>query len=155
MRSTRPLQPSCLEDAFYFVMGECWKRALRRVTRSPLSLAQYWALYVISSRNAIIMGDLCKEMEKSPSTMSQLVEGLARFGLVVQRRDPRHDRRVVLVRATSAGRRCCAAIRAGQKRLLAEMLGILSAEDRRHLARILDALGSAIVQQPEMRKGKN
>lgn len=145
------ISPSNIEEAFHRLFRMVWERALRGVERSPLNLAQCRALRVVCGCDRVTMSELCRALDKPPSTMTHIVAGLVREGLVTQRRDVRRDQRVVFVRATAGGRRRWATIEAAPRQLLKEMFGSLSAGDRGHLARILQELMPAGTARCEVR----
>jgi DNA-binding MarR family transcriptional regulator len=103
---------------------------LRRVRRvdeeSGLSAARLSALSVLVFGGPTTLGQLARAEQVSAPTMSKLVSGLEREGLVM-REAHEHDGRAVVVRATDAGR-----------------LTLERGRDRRveELVRLLDGLGS-------------
>jgi len=92
------------------------------------------ALSVVVSAGPIGIGDLAAAEGVAASTMTRLVDGLERDGLVGRGPDPA-DRRGVLVRATAKGTRV---LRRGRRRrvgLLASGLRTLSTTDLAAVAR--------------------
>jgi len=86
------------------------------------------ALSVVVYAGPIGIGALAATEGVSAPTMSRLVDGLERDGLVVRTRDP-EDARGVLVRTTARGRRILTEGRARRIRALATGLGQLSSGD--------------------------
>ena len=70
------------------------------------------ALSVVVFGGAVTLGDLARAEQVRPPTISRLVAGLVRSGLVELDRDP-DDRRVQRIRATAKGR---ALLEAGRNR---------------------------------------
>ena len=110
-------------------------RGLRAEDRaSGLSGPRLSALSVIVFAGPLPMSDLAEAEQVRPPTMTRLVAGLARGGLVERVRD-RKDRRVLRVRATAKGRKLLFEGRRRRVARLAETLGTLSASQRDLLAR--------------------
>ncbi len=74
--------------------------------------------------------DLARAEQVKPPTMTRLIDGLVREGLVARRNDPR-DARVVRVVATGRGR---AAFVAARKRRLTALANLLQSCDGEELA---------------------
>ena len=112
---------------------------LRRVRRvddaSGLSAARLSALSVVVFGGPTSMGDLARAEQVSAPTMSKLVRGLERDGLVAREVHER-DGRSVLVRPTASGRR---ALLAGRDRRISEIVQLLDGLSPEDLA----VLGSA------------
>lgn len=89
------------------------------------------------------MTRLAETEQVSPPAITKLVSALEAAGLAARERSP-HDRRVVLVAATDAGRRLLERGRAARVRAVADMLSSLPAGDlttlRRAAALIADLL---------------
>lgn len=68
-----------------------------------LSVSQAFALHELAARGAISQGELGERLRLEKSTVSRMVAGLERRGLVVRERDPR-NRRLYQLRLTDAGR---------------------------------------------------
>jgi hypothetical protein len=71
-----------------------------------------------------------------------MVDGLERVGLV-ERRPDATDRRAKLVAITKAGQNCLGLANATRERLLKQIFGALSEEDRATFLRLLDAMDAA------------
>ncbi|HZU11594.1 MAG TPA: MarR family transcriptional regulator [Chloroflexota bacterium] len=120
---------------------------LRRVSRhdaaSGLSAARLSALSVIVYADRVTMSELAQAEGVRLPTISRLVDGLERDGLVLRQTDP-SDRRVVHLTATESGRHLLEEAR--QRRIgdLAARIECLPAEEQATLAaaaEILDGLG--------------
>jgi DNA-binding MarR family transcriptional regulator len=92
------------------------------------------ALSVIVFGGPITLGVLAAAEQVRPPTITRLVQGLERAGLVRRARDPR-DRRVQRVHATLKGRRVLLATRARRVAVLARALEHLPRDDRARLER--------------------
>ncbi len=110
-------------------------RALRAEDRaSGLSGPRLSALSVIVFAGPLPMSDLAEAEQVRPPTMTRLVAGLARAGLVKRVRD-RRDKRVLRVRATGRGRKLLFEGRRRRVARLAVALASLPAGERTLLAR--------------------
>ena len=92
------------------------------------------ALSVVVFGGPVTVGELASAEQVRAPTITRLVDGLERDGLVVREADAADARRV-WIRATAEGARLLKAGRARRVRELARQLGGLSAEQRRCLAR--------------------
>jgi DNA-binding MarR family transcriptional regulator len=105
-------------------------RSLREVDASTgLSGPRASALSVVVFRGPLPIGALAAVEQVRPPTMTRLVAGMERLGLVERARDP-GDGRVQVIRATAKGR---AVLQAGRRRRvekLAEGLARLPARER-------------------------
>ena len=99
---------------------------LRRVRRvddeTGLSAARLSALSVVVFGGPRTLGGLARAEQVSAPTMSKLVDGLERDGLVVRTRDAR-DGRATLVEATEAGRRM---LEQGRRRRVQELSALFA-----------------------------
>jgi DNA-binding MarR family transcriptional regulator len=108
---------------------------------SGLSAPRLSALSVVVFGGPLSLGDLARAEQVRPPTMTRIVTGLEKDGLVARKAAAR-DRRLTLIEATRKGRRVLAAGRARRVRKLAEALVQL---DRRAIVE-LDR-GTALLQR--------
>jgi DNA-binding MarR family transcriptional regulator len=73
-------------------------------SRFGITGPQLWALRIIFHHGRLSLGDLSKEMYLHPSTISGVINRLAKKGYVLRDRDE-EDRRVVKVWLTAKGKR--------------------------------------------------
>jgi DNA-binding MarR family transcriptional regulator len=92
------------------------------------------ALSVLVFRGPATLSELAAAEQVRPPTMTRLVQGLERDGLVNRRADPA-DRRVSRIEATPRGKALLTAGRARRVRRLARDLARLSPTDRELVAR--------------------
>ena len=112
-----------------------------RAEDDPLGISppRLSALSVVVYAGPISIGELAATEGVRPPTMTRLVDGLERDGLVT--REPRaDDRRTVAVRATRKGVRTLTRGRTRRVKVLAEQLETLTHEDLSALARAADVL---------------
>jgi len=99
------------------------------------------ALSVIVFRGPVTMSALAEAEQVRPPTMTRLVDGLERRGLV-RRVSHAADGRVQLVEATAAGKRLLNTGRARRVARLMRDIAHLSGEDQRVLARAAEIMES-------------
>ena len=85
---------------------------------------------------------LAAEFGLAPHSITDIVDALERQGLAERRPDPT-DRRAKLVAITDAGEACLGVASAARERLMGQVFGVLSQEDRAALLRLLDGLDEA------------
>jgi DNA-binding MarR family transcriptional regulator len=102
------------------------------------------ALSVIVFRGPIAMGALAEAEQVRAPTITRLVDGLERRGLVRRVNDPA-DGRVQLVEATAAGKRLLQKGRARRVARLMEGVAQLAVDDRRVLARAADLMERSLL----------
>jgi DNA-binding MarR family transcriptional regulator len=88
---------------------------------------------------------LAAEFELSPHSITDVVDGLERAGMAERRPDPA-DRRAKLVAITNAGEASLDVANATWERLLTQIFGALSEDDRATLLRLLGSLDEAAKQ---------
>jgi MarR family 2-MHQ and catechol resistance regulon transcriptional repressor len=104
-----------------------------------LTTEQFGVLASIKSRGPLRPTDLARIMERTPNSMSMLIDRMVKAGLVRRTRD-RKDRRVVTVSMTSKGETAVEpAIPVGWE-FIHQILSPLSQDDRRALADMLETV---------------
>jgi len=106
---------------------------------APMSGARLSALSTIASRGPLSLGALAAAERVSAPTMSRLVDGLVRDGLV-SRQVPEDDRRSIRIDATDEGRALLAQARTWQVGGLTERLKRLGESERRALLRGIELI---------------
>ncbi len=115
-------------------------RSLRREDdASGLSAPRLSALSVIVYAGPIKLGDLAKAEQVRAPTMTRLVQGLEKDGLVRRKADA-GDRRVTRIAATARGRRLLMQGRRRRVSALTQRINALSKADQRSLRASLDVL---------------
>src|SRR5688500_5736325 len=110
-------------------------RLLRREDdASGMTAPRMSALSVLVFRGPLSLAELAAAEQVRAPTMSRLVEGLVRDGLVTRETVPT-NRRMVRISATEAGRELLEAGRARRVRALVARLETIAASERRALAR--------------------
>jgi DNA-binding MarR family transcriptional regulator len=110
-----------------------------------LSVARTKVLRRLCEQGPTRQSVLAADFALSPHSITDIVDGLERLGLAERRPDP-VDRRAKLVAITDAGRTALDAANATWERLLTQIFGSLSQEDRETLLRLLGSLDEAAEQ---------
>lgn len=132
-------------------------RDLARVVRSlrsrtgqnsqPLSsLSALWVL--MSAEQAIRLSDLAERENVTVPTMSRIVTGLERDGLIERTADP-DDGRASLLAVTTAGADLVNGSRSRRVQALEKALGGLDAAEREVLGRTLRKVADELAERPE------
>jgi DNA-binding MarR family transcriptional regulator len=129
-----------------------WRASHERTARAlgaiGLTPALFALLNVLGAREGAIQQELSSDMGVDPSAMVTLIDELEAAGLAERRRRP-SDRRAWQVAITAKGRRALQRARRLVVQVEDEVLGGLSASDRRQLLTLLRrALESAPDQLP-------
>src|SRR5580698_5361824 len=104
-----------------------------------LSMARTKVLMRLHEHGPTRQSMLAADFGLAPHSITDIVDALERLGLA-QRRPDATDRRAKLVAITDAGQSCLGVAYATRERLLTEIFGALSQEDRATLIRLLDVL---------------
>ncbi len=128
-----------LADRVHSAAIHLLRRLRKQDDASGLSAARLSALSVVVFGGPLTIGQLANAEQVSAPTMTRLVMGMQRDGLVKRERDA-HDARIVWIRATAKGDRL---LREGRRRrvaALAHELSALSAADAEHLERAAEII---------------
>lgn len=139
-----------IADAIPDVMRQVFGRRVVPQGMLELTVSQLRALKTVALHCDCTMGELAKLLDISLGAATGLVDRLIQHGLVQRDADP-HDRRIVRVRLTDAGRQAHdAAARETRERIRA-VLRSLTAEERAQVAAALALLRKALTaaDQPD------
>jgi DNA-binding MarR family transcriptional regulator len=129
-----PPDPASVADRVHSAAIHLLRRLRKQDEKSGLSAARVSALSVLVFSGPVTIGQLAEAEQVSAPTMTRLVVGMQREGLL--KRDPdAHDRRVVWIRATPRGARILREARRRRVLTLARQLESLDPEELRVLAR--------------------
>jgi DNA-binding MarR family transcriptional regulator len=109
----------------------------------PLDVALGDALDAIVELEPVRMGELAARLRVDASTATRTVARLADAGLV-RRVDAKDDRRAVVVKATTAGRRRQAEMVATAAEALTEILGVFDRDELVALGTLMDRLVASL-----------
>jgi DNA-binding MarR family transcriptional regulator len=129
-------------------LAELLSHSARRLRRgstaqlAPLGLtgAQARVLRMVASAGRPLrMADLAAGLEVVPRSVTTMVDGVERAGLIVRSTDP-DDRRSVLVSLTARGRALLESLELARRAAAEEVFGGLANDERSELAHLLGAL---------------
>jgi len=110
---------------------------------SGLSAPRLSALSVVVFGGPLTLGELARAEQVKPPTMTRIVTGLEREGLVKRKGDP-HDRRLTHIEATSKGQKVLAAGRARRVKKLATAVSRMGKKELAELRRGVQLLRSVV-----------
>jgi len=110
---------------------------------SGLSAPRLSALSVVVFGGPLTLGQLARAEQVRPPTMTRIVTGLEKVGLVKRIGDPR-DHRVTKIQATPKGQRVLAAGRARRVKVLTEAVNALESGELAELARAIQLITEVI-----------
>ena len=108
-----------------------------------ITAAQFAVIECLGHLGLMLMGDLCKKMLVSGGNMTVVVDNLVKDGLV-ERVASEEDRRAIMVRFTSRGKKIFDKSFLTHARYLAEMATVLTEKEQEDLGRLLKKLGSSL-----------
>lgn len=106
-------------------------------TFDQLSPPEAFLLETVVRRQPVTMSEICRASGTQPSTMTGVVDRLVRRGILTRESSP-DDRRVVLVRLTELGARLHAQHVQFFQEFAANLLALLSTDERRLLVDLLE-----------------
>ena len=122
-------------------------------SKSGLTTEQWGVLTAIKARGPLRPSDLSRILERTPNSMSMLIDRMVRAGLVRRTRD-RKDRRVVTVSFTSKGENAIQpAVIAGWE-FIHEVLSVITDNEQRDLANLLETVKCELDSYLEPEKDK-
>ncbi|GAB7070521.1 MarR family transcriptional regulator [Mycobacterium hodleri] len=107
-----------------------------------LTIAQFRTLVILSTRGPVNLATLAGLLDVQPSTTGRMVERLVGAGLIDRRPNPQ-SRRELVVNLTDRGRQAVAAVTDERRRVLADTVAKMPADERRGLVRALTAFTRA------------
>jgi DNA-binding MarR family transcriptional regulator len=138
-------------------LGKVFRRVFRSLSRlrgrdthlggSELSHAQFELLIELYERGPLPAGELAAAARLTPATVTQMLDHLAACGQVERVRSE-IDRRVVVSRLTTQGRRKIEAKRKAWQSRWEQALDGLDMKDLRAATRVLERLGSVFEDAP-------
>jgi DNA-binding MarR family transcriptional regulator len=136
------ITPEQLGERYLAVHHRMHRAVNDQMSGCGLSMARTKVLTYLNEQGPTRQSVLASAFGLSPHSITDIVDALERLDLV-ERRPDATDRRAKLVAITKAGEGCLGVANATRERLLKQIFGALSEEDRVTFLRLLDALDSA------------
>jgi DNA-binding MarR family transcriptional regulator len=114
----------------------------RKAAEFELTRSQALVLYYVEQHPGCYMGEVAKALDVSVSAITQVVDRLEQKQYVSRGTDP-SDRRIYTLTLTPGGQNQVAKLRELQIESLEEVLGQMTARDRKHVIKGLEALVEA------------
>ena len=121
-------------------------RLARRATHGELTESQFGTLEALYHLGPMSQTEICSKLLKSSGNTTLVVDNLEKHGLVQRQRDE-HDRRVIMVQLTEAGRALIADLFPTHATVVAEELEVLTPEEQRQLGDLCRKLGRGLEQR--------
>ncbi|MFJ7496808.1 MarR family winged helix-turn-helix transcriptional regulator [Streptomyces sp. NPDC097727] len=115
----------------------------RMIATAGLSLSRTKVLQALAGRGALHQAELASSLGQAPRSVTQIVEGLERLGLVARTGDP-EDRRRKTVSLTDTGRTTLAAAEQAGTHALRQCFGLLEPQQLATLDALLAHLDIAL-----------
>jgi DNA-binding MarR family transcriptional regulator len=141
------ITPEQLGERYLAVHHRMFRAVNDEMNGCGLSLARAKVLMRLQDQGPTRQSVLAAELGLAPHSITDIVDGMERQGLA-QRRPETTDRRAKLVAITDAGQACLEVATGIRERLLTQIFGALSEDDRATLLRLLDSLDQAAQQVP-------
>src|SRR5207237_953484 len=110
-----------------------------------LTPSQFGVLEALLHLGSLCQGELAQKLLRCCGSVTAVVEGLERRGLVERKREAR-DKRFVRVALTSKGRRRIGGILPAHARTVAEQFGALTDREQEELRRLCRKLGKSVAE---------
>ena len=136
------ITPEQLGERYLAVHHRMFRAVNDEMSLCGLSMARTKVLMHLREQGPTRQSVLATTFGLSPHSITDMVDALERVGLV-ERRPDATDRRAKLVAITKAGENCLGVAYATRERLLKQIFGALSQEDRATFLRLLDAMDAA------------
>jgi DNA-binding MarR family transcriptional regulator len=136
------ITPEQVGERYLAVHHRMFRAVNDEMSGCGLSLARTKVLMRLREQGPTRQNALAAHFGLAPHSITDLVDALERLGLA-ERRPDATDRRAKLVAITSAGEACLDVAASTRERLLGQIFGALSQEDRAALLRLLDILDDA------------
>ena len=139
------ITPEQIGERYLAVHRRMFRAVNGEMSGCGLTMARAKVLRSLHEQGPTRQSVLAADFGLSPHSITDIVDGLERLGLAERRPDP-DDRRAKLVAITNAGEASLDVANATRERLLTQIFGSLSQEDRATLLRLLGSLDEAAQQ---------
>ena len=136
------ITPEQVGERYLAVHHRMFRTVNDAMSECGLSMARTKVLMRLSEQGPTRQSVLAADFGLSPHSITDIVDALERLGLA-ERRPDATDRRAKLVAITDAGEASVGVAYATRERLLKQIFGALSQEDRATFLRLLDILDEA------------
>jgi DNA-binding MarR family transcriptional regulator len=136
------ITPEQVGERYLAVHHRMFRAVNEEMSACGLSLARTKVLTRLREHGPVRQNVLAVDLGLAPHSITDIVDGLERQGLAERRPDP-SDRRAKLVAITKAGESCLTIANATRERLLRQIFGTLTQEERVTFLRLLDTLDEA------------
>jgi DNA-binding MarR family transcriptional regulator len=136
------IAPEQVGERYLAVHHRMFRAVNDAMSECGLSMARTKVLMRLREQGPTRQSMLAADLGLAPHSITDIVDALERLGLA-ERRPDATDRRAKLVAITDAGEACLGVAYATRERLLKQIFGALSQEDRATLLRLLDTLDDA------------
>jgi DNA-binding MarR family transcriptional regulator len=117
---------------------------------AKLSGPRLRVLFAVKEAGSLRMGDLAAQLGVAARTVTDLVDGLEKAGLLTRRPDPR-DRRATLLELSPSARERWEQVRTLRREICDEVLAPLDAAERRQLLALLQRLKEGPLREAAVR----
>ena len=121
-------------------------RLARRNTQGELTESQFGTLEALYHLGPMSQTEICGKLLKSSGNTTLVVDNLEKHGLVQRQRDE-HDRRVIMVQLTNAGRELITQLFPQHAAAVSDELSVLTPEEQRQLGELCRKLGKGLEQR--------
>ncbi len=136
-----------LMEQFRAIAHATHNRTNARLSAAGLSLPRFRVLNTLHSAGRIRMNELSAALGVVPRTVTTIIDALEKENMVARLPDPA-DRRATLLQITREGLSQLRRLRAMHDSAAAELFDVLTATERRQLARLLGRLQAAADMDP-------
>src|SRR5712691_11222517 len=136
-----------LMEQFRAIAHATHNRTNARLSAAGLSLPRFRVLNALHSAGRIRMNELSAALGVVPRTVTTIIDALEKENMVARLPDPA-DRRATLLQITREGLSQLRRLRAMHDSAAAELFDVLTATERRQLARLLRRLQAAADADP-------
>jgi DNA-binding MarR family transcriptional regulator len=136
MKTLRPDTGSATVDAILHAAHRFRQGADAELRAQGLSLSSYKALRALDA-DPCSMRTLSEVLKVAPRTITDIVDGLEKHGLVERSAHP-HDRRVTLIRITAEGSTQRRRARRAVERVVSASIGSLAEDEQETLVALLE-----------------
>jgi DNA-binding MarR family transcriptional regulator len=140
---TKGEDAEALADQLHSAAIHLLRQLRKEDNASGLSAPRLSALSVVVFGGPLTLGELARAEQVKPPTMTRIVTGLEREGLVKRKGDP-HDRRLTHIEATSKGQKVLAVGRARRVKKLATAVSRMEKKELAELRRGVQLLRDVV-----------